>query len=72
MTGQGGGRLPCPPSVSPLAAAWIWWLPLFCTILNILKFIILGYLTARNLGFWTDTDIIANFAKDFLNQQDRQ
>jgi len=25
-------------------------------VMNDLKFIILGYLTARNLGFWTDKD----------------
>jgi len=28
-------------------------------VMNNLKFIILHYLTARNLGFWTDTDISA-------------
>jgi len=27
------------------------------TEMNNLKFIILGYLTVRNLGFWTDTEI---------------
>jgi len=27
--------------------------------MNNLKFIILGYLAARNLGFWTDAEISA-------------
>jgi len=25
-------------------------------VMNNLKFIILGYLNAKNMGFWTDTD----------------
>jgi len=28
-------------------------------VMKNLKFIILGYLTARNLGFWTNTEISA-------------
>jgi len=28
-------------------------------VMNNLKFMISGYLTARNLGFWTDTEISA-------------
>jgi len=28
-------------------------------VMNNLKFVILGYLAARNLGFWTDTEISA-------------
>jgi len=35
-------------------------------VVNNLKFIILGYLTARNLGFWTDIDFLRLVHKQSL------